>query len=251
MSSHWKMCWLDLETTGLDERRHVMLEVYARATTEDPKNVIGEFHGVMRVDMDQVRAMDDYARGQHQGSGLLAESLAAVKDVSDIGDELMSFLDGFAGKREAYLAGNSIHFDRKFIRESWPNIDEFLHHRMLDVSSLIISRNAQRGLRPDFGFPPKEARPHRSRGDVEMSIALYEGLVEEAAGVDVVSRVQDLELLAAHDSMFRQLHGSDIDPRESKLTTAVRARLESCTPTVIGDGRVVTVREGRIVEARL
>jgi oligoribonuclease len=244
----WKVGWLDLETGGLDEDTHPILEVYMRATRADPKDVVGEFHAIINVDPAAVAQMDPYAQEKHKNTNLLHECFNSGRNVASVGDDLMTFLMNFGAPREIMLAGSSIHFDRKFIAATWPQIDKYLHYRMLDVSSGLLFRNAAFGYDPEHSFPAKTNRAHRAKEDVEMSIALaMEHVVSFLKRQDSVTAFAEaIDLLVAHDAMFKQLH-PDLDPRDSLVTKSARARLEG-VEAILADGRRIAIRGGHVIQ---
>ena len=159
-----KLLWIDLEMTGLDPKKDKILEVAAIAT--DMKlNEIARMTAVVKVDE---KLMKERMRGEFwEKNSTSRDALFAQNEhgepVETVEKKLLDFLDQYFGK-EVYLAGNSIHQDRKFIENEMPTLNAKLHYRMLDVSAWkIYFENA---LNKKFTKP----EAHRALDDIEGSI---------------------------------------------------------------------------------
>ena len=133
-----KLFWADLEMTGLDPAKDKICEVAAIATDMD-LNEIARFEAVVKVDeklMDE-RMVGDFWEKNSSSRDALKSQNQNGKPVEDVEKELLDFVDQNFGE-EVYLAGNSIHQDRKFIEREMPELNKRLHYRMLDVSSWKI-----------------------------------------------------------------------------------------------------------------
>lgn len=159
-----KLLWIDLEMTGLEPEKDKILEVAAIAT--DMKlNEIARMTAVVKVDekLMQTRMQGEFwDRNQKTRDALFAQNTKG-QPIKAVEGELLDFLDQYFGK-EVYLAGNSIHQDRKFIEREMPLLNQRLHYRMLDVSAWkIYFENA---LNKKFTKP----ETHRALDDIEGSI---------------------------------------------------------------------------------
>mgnify|MGYP001258128059 CR=1 FL=1 len=161
------LLWVDLEMTGLNPNIDRIIEIGAVATDWD-FNEITRYEAAVNVDADliQQRMVGEFW-GKHSVSRdqLIASSTDA-KSAAMVEQELLKFLDdNFVTDKPIYLAGNSIHQDRKFIEREWPLLDERLHYRMLDVSAwkLVFEHRLNKK------FTKPEA--HRAISDIEGSIA--------------------------------------------------------------------------------
>ena len=159
-----KLLWIDLEMTGLDPVRDRILEVAAIAT--DMKfNEIARFEAVVKVPDTLIKERmvgEFWEKNSESRDGLIAQNKNG-QPVAVVEKELLEFVDKNFGK-EIYLAGNSIHQDRKFLEREMPELNGRLHYRMLDVSAWkIYFENA---LRRKFVKPES----HRALSDIEGSI---------------------------------------------------------------------------------
>lgn len=159
-----KLLWVDLEMTGLDPQEHVILEVAAEVTDFNFRTLASYQALVLQPD-DKLTNMNSWAQAQHDASGLTERVRREGKPERDVICELAGFIGAQFGDEPAVLAGNSIHSDRIFIRRWWPEVDELLHYRMLDVSSWKIFMQGRHGVQ----FEKKET--HRAFDDIQASIA--------------------------------------------------------------------------------
>ena len=159
-----KLLWIDLEMTGLDPEKDRILEVAAIATDMD-LNEIATYEAVIKVDDALIKERmvgEFWERNKESYDALVAQNVNG-RPVKEIEGELLEFLDNNFGK-EIYLAGNSIHQDRKFIEREMPELNKRLHYRMLDVSAWkIYFENAL-----DKKFTKRDA--HRALDDINGSI---------------------------------------------------------------------------------
>ena len=133
-----KLLWIDLEMTGLDPEKDKILEVAAIATNMSLKDV-ARYEAVVKVPeklMKERMVGDFWEKNSASRDGLMEQNKDG-KPVKEVEKELLEFLDKNFGK-EIYLAGNSIHQDRKFIEREMPELNKRLHYRMLDVSAWKI-----------------------------------------------------------------------------------------------------------------
>lgn len=159
-----KLLWIDLEMTGLDPTKDKILEVAAIAT--DMKlNEIASYQAIVKVPealMDERMVGEFWEKNSKSRDALKAQNKDG-KPVKEVEKELLDFIKQNCDK-ELYLAGNSIHQDRKFIEREMPDFNKHLHYRMLDVSSWkIYYENA---LNKKFIKPEN----HRALDDINGSI---------------------------------------------------------------------------------
>lgn len=162
-----KLYWLDLETTGLDPEREVILEVsLSEAEFLDPFNAKHIYCAVAFLSNSGIRLLDPVVREMHTKNNLLAECQASMKTMHGVEAELLALVPWVKDKAERpILAGSCVSFDHRFIAKHWPTLNERFSHRHFDVSALKLFCQSQ-GMDK---FPKGEA--HRALADVEESIA--------------------------------------------------------------------------------
>lgn len=159
-----KLLWVDLEMTGLDAQHDVILEVGAEITDFNFKT-LSTYEAVIKQSDRTLNKMTEWPKKQHAISGLTERVKTSGRPEKEVKHELVGFIKAQFGDEPAILAGNSIHNDRLFIKRWWPEVDELLHYRMLDVSSLKILMQGKYGVQ----FEKKGA--HRAFDDIQASIA--------------------------------------------------------------------------------
>jgi oligoribonuclease len=149
---------------------HVIVEI-ATLLTDDDLNLIAEGPDiVVHADLEQLAQMDDFVRSMHERSGLLPAIAASDRSLADAERETLAFLTGHIPEaRTVPLCGNSIGTDRRFLATYMPEVEDFLHYRSIDVSSV---KELCRRWYPEMlaGAPPKTGA-HRALDDIRESIA--------------------------------------------------------------------------------
>ncbi|CAB0870785.1 oligoribonuclease [Corynebacterium diphtheriae] len=164
-----RLVWIDLEMTGLELDRHVIVEVAALITDAD-LNIIGEgVDLVVHATPEQLAEMDDFVTTMHTSSGLLEEIKASTVSLREAEDAVLALIAQHCDpEHPAPLAGNSIATDRSFIRAQMSRLDKALHYRMVDVSSL---KELSRRWAPRVYFnQPDKGMAHRALADIVESI---------------------------------------------------------------------------------
>ncbi|MEV4509637.1 oligoribonuclease [Dactylosporangium sp. NPDC049525] len=163
------LVWIDCEMTGLDLGKDALIEVAALVTDPD-LNVLGDgVDVVIHAEDALLDGMLDVVRDMHAKSGLTAAVRASAVTVAEAEDLVMSYITTHVpDPRTAPLCGNSIATDRGFLARDMPRLDNHLHYRMIDVSS--IKELCRRWYpRVYFGQPPK-GLAHRALADIRESI---------------------------------------------------------------------------------
>ena len=161
------MVWIDLEMTGLDPETCGIIEI-ATVITDSELNVLA--HGpelVIHQPQSMLDAMDEWNTSHHGESGLTAAVQASTIDTAEAERLTLEFVAQHCAKRSAVLCGNSIWQDRRFLAKYMPQLEQYLHYRCIDVSSL---KELRRRWRPDLK-PPEKAGAHRALGDILESVA--------------------------------------------------------------------------------
>lgn len=159
-----KLLWVDLEMTGLDSSKDVILEIAAEVTDFEFKT-LASYEALVHHPDEVLAGMNEWAAQQHGLSGLTERVRTQGRPEEEVKHELVGFIKAQFGDEPAILAGNSIHNDRIFITKWWPEVDALLHYRMLDVTAFKI---LMRG-KYDIEYEKKDA--HRAFDDIQASIA--------------------------------------------------------------------------------
>ncbi|WP_280114040.1 oligoribonuclease [Corynebacterium godavarianum] len=164
-----RIVWVDLEMTGLDTHRHVIVEV-AALVTDAELNILDEgLDIVIRATEAELAEMDDFVTKMHTDNGLLDEIKASTVTMKEAEDAVLALLDKHCDKAHpAPLAGNSIATDRAFIREQMPRLDSALHYRMIDVST--VKELTRRWFPRAYFNQPEKGMAHRALADIVESI---------------------------------------------------------------------------------
>jgi oligoribonuclease len=164
------LAWMDLEMTGLEPERHVIVEI-ATLLSDDDLNIIAEGPDiVVHADADALAQMDDFVRSMHEHSGLLPAIQGSELSLADAGRETLAFLSAhIAEPRTVPLCGNSIGTDRRFLATYLPEVESFLHYRSIDVSS--VKELCRRWYPEVLAGAPAKTGTHRALDDIRESIA--------------------------------------------------------------------------------
>jgi oligoribonuclease len=163
-----RLVWIDCEMTGLDLARDALIEIACLVTDGDLTVLDEGVDLVIKPPAEAIDQMQSVVREMHTASGLLAELPAGVT-LAEAQDQVLSYVRRHVAEpRKAPLCGNSIATDRSFIARDMPELDAYLHYRMVDVSS--IKELARRWYpRAYFASPPKHGG-HRALADIKESI---------------------------------------------------------------------------------
>jgi oligoribonuclease len=161
---------MDLEMTGLDADRHVIVEIATLLTDDDLSPIAEGPDIVIHASPEQLDQMEKVVRSMHTRSGLLEAIGASEFTIADAARQTLAFLrEHIPKERTIPLCGNSIGTDRRFLAAQMPEIEEFLHYRSIDVSSI---KELCRRWYPDvFAKAPSKNETHRALDDIRESIA--------------------------------------------------------------------------------
>lgn len=162
------LAWLDLEMTGLDPQRHVIVEI-ATLITDDELNIIAEGPDlVVHATEDQLSLMDPVVVEMHTRSGLLEQIRASQLPLESAAEQTMEFLRQHLQPGTTPLCGNSIGTDRRFLAAHLPEMETFFHYRSIDVST--IKELGKRWFPADVAASPKKVNSHRALDDIRESV---------------------------------------------------------------------------------
>jgi oligoribonuclease len=169
-SVHAVLVWMDLEMTGLDPSRHVIVEI-ATLITDDNLNILAEGPDlVVHADEDALSQMDPVVVEMHTRSGLLDSIRASTLSLADAGAQTLEFIRAHVSEaRRVPLCGNSIGMDRRFLAAYLPEIEEYLHYRSVDVST--VKELVKRWYPALNNSRPRKTGSHRALDDIRESVA--------------------------------------------------------------------------------
>jgi oligoribonuclease len=155
--------------TGLDLEKDVLVEI-AVLVTDSELNVIGDGVDVVIKATDaQLAGMNEYVTEMHKASGLITEIPHGIS-AADAEAQVLAYLTASgATEGKSPLAGNSVSVDRSFITRDMPLLNNFLHYRTIDVSS--VKELARRWFPRVYFAAPAKTGNHRALGDIKDSIA--------------------------------------------------------------------------------
>ncbi len=166
MPKNNNLFWVDLEMTGLSDEQ-VIVEI-ASLVTDGDLNILAEGPelAIHRTPQEMAR-LEEWPAKQHKKSGLLDRIEASKIDVAEAEAQTLEFLKKWTEKGKAPLCGNSIWVDRQFLHKEMPTIEDYLHYRMIDVSSFkeVVERWYPKNHRP-----PTKKGTHLAMNDIKESV---------------------------------------------------------------------------------
>jgi oligoribonuclease len=164
-----ELVWIDCEMTGLDLRSDRLIEIAALVTDGELNVLGGGVDVVIHADDEALDGMVDVVARMHSKSGLTQEVRASAIDVATAERMVMDYIrEHVKSAKTAPLAGNSIATDRGFIARDMPLLDDYLHYRMIDVSS--IKELCRRWYPKIYYGQPEKGLAHRALADIQESI---------------------------------------------------------------------------------
>jgi oligoribonuclease len=163
------LVWLDLEMTGLDPRRHAIVEIAVIVTDGQLSRVEEGPDLVVHQPEAALQAMEEVVARMHAANGLTQAVRASDVSLAAAEQRTLEFVRRWVPQaRTAPLAGNSVYADRAFLVTHMPALEAHLHYRNVDVSTL---KELARRWRPDvLESMPKKAGDHRALADIRESI---------------------------------------------------------------------------------
>ena len=136
MRVNGRLVWIDCEMTGLDIERDALIEIACLVTDADLTLLDEGVDVVIKPPAEALAGMPEVVREMHTASGLLAELPSGIT-VAEAQDIVLGYVRGhIAEPKKVPLCGNSIATDRWFIARDMPELDAYLHYRMLDTSTI-------------------------------------------------------------------------------------------------------------------
>lgn len=165
-----RLVWIDLEMTGLDVERHDIVEL-AVLVTDAELEILGDgIDLVVHQPPDALAEMDDFVRKMHVKSGLLPEIEKSELSLETAGAQALAYIrERVPEPGTSPLCGNSIGVDRRFLGRYLPDLDNYLHYRSIDVSSL--KELCRRWYPEVYAKRPGKAESHRALADIRESVA--------------------------------------------------------------------------------
>jgi oligoribonuclease len=163
------LVWIDCEMTGLDLNRDKLIEV-AVLVTDSELNVLDPgLDLIVSADDADLDGMTEVVAEMHAKSGLTEEVRASTLTLAEAEQELLAYVKRFVpDRRTAPLCGNSIATDRGFLARDMPELDDHLHYRMVDVSS--VKELARRWFPRVYFAQPAKGLAHRALADIIESV---------------------------------------------------------------------------------
>jgi oligoribonuclease len=163
-----RLVWIDLEMTGLEVEQHAIVEIACIVTDASLVALDDGIDIVVHQPPEILARMDDFVRHMHTKSGLLKEIESATTDVETAQADVLTYVRQYVAARTAPLCGNSIGVDRRFLDQYMRELDEYVHYRSIDVSSL--KELCRRWYPEIYRKRPSKVESHRALGDILESI---------------------------------------------------------------------------------
>ena len=162
------LVWIDLEMTGLEPERDVIIEIASIVTTQD-LDVIAE-GPVLAIAQDEsaLAGMDEWNTRHHTASGLVERVRKEGVVLAEAEAATLAFVEPLTERGQAVLCGNTIWQDRRFLTRYMPRLEGHFHYRMIDVSSV---KELARRWRPELLAGFTKQNEHKALPDIRESIA--------------------------------------------------------------------------------
>jgi oligoribonuclease len=163
------LVWIDCEMTGLDPAVEVLVEIAVVVTDSELTLLDDGLDLLIATDPAKLAGMEEVVQEMHSTSGLLTALAEATLSVEEAEQQVLDYVKKWVpDRRKAPLCGNSIATDRSFIARYMPRLDDHLHYRMVDVSSI---KELSRRWYPKVYFnAPAKTGGHRALADIIDSI---------------------------------------------------------------------------------
>ncbi|XP_012540170.1 probable oligoribonuclease [Monomorium pharaonis] len=160
--------WIDLEMTGLDVDKDHILEIACLVTDKNLKIVSEELNIVIHQSDTVLENMNEWCKENHKKTGLTESSRSSTVSLEEAEKTVLDFLKKYIHERSCPLAGSSIYMDRFFLYKYMPLVNNYLHYRIIDAST--VKEIARRWNSNVYNSAPKKKLNHRALDDIKESI---------------------------------------------------------------------------------
>ncbi|TGZ46349.1 probable oligoribonuclease isoform X2 [Temnothorax longispinosus] len=160
--------WMDLEMTGLEVDKHHILEIACIVTDKKLKIVSEELNIVIHQPDTILENMNEWCKENHTKTGLIENSRSSTVSLEEAEKTVLDLLKKHIPQGSCPLAGNSVYIDRLFLHKYMPLVNNYLHYRIIDVST--IKEIARRWNPNVYNSAPKKKLNHRALDDIKESI---------------------------------------------------------------------------------
>jgi len=136
LDKNTNLVWIDLEMTGLTPERHVILEIASIVTTKELEIIAQGPSLIIHQPPEALELMDEWPREQHTKTGLLEAVKTSDVTLENAEKQTLDFIQHYCEQGLSPLCGNSVWQDRTFLQKQMPKLLDFLHYRIIDVSSI-------------------------------------------------------------------------------------------------------------------
>lgn len=167
MQNAENLIWVDMEMTGLEPDRDMVIEI-ATIVTDTHLNTLAEGPVIaLHQSDDTLNGMDEWNTTHHNRSGLVARVQSSTENEQTATDKTIAFLKEWVPAGASPMCGNTICQDRRFMARHMPQLEVFFHYRNLDVSTLKI---LMQRWRPELGSGIRKTAAHLALDDIRESI---------------------------------------------------------------------------------
>lgn len=166
MGKEQNLIWIDLEMTGLNPEKDVILEIATIVTDSQLNEVAQGPSSIINHSDAALQNMDEWVFDQHTQSGLIQQVQHSKISLADAQQQTLDFIKQHCEPEISPLCGNSVWQDKAFLQKYMPELVNFFHYRIIDVSTL--KELAQRWYTQVPEFEKKDA--HRALDDIKESI---------------------------------------------------------------------------------
>ncbi|XP_065078969.1 probable oligoribonuclease isoform X2 [Ochlerotatus camptorhynchus] len=166
--SQHNLVWIDLEMTGLDVEKDRIIEIACIVTNKNLEILESGPDVVIHEPDEILAAMNEWCQVNHAKTGLTQAVRDSKVNVAEAEDLVLNFVKKYCPERACPLAGNSVFMDRMFLNRYMPRLNEYLHYRTVDVST--VKELCKRWNGAVFSHCPSKKLVHRALNDIEESI---------------------------------------------------------------------------------